>query len=135
MEKIFIYIFIYIMSVDFYKKYLTYKQKYLNLKSQVETKEMIGGADKKKNKLYLFKAEWCGHCKNFKSVWNQLQKDNNINDKIEFITYDADKHQNEINKFNIQGFPTLIFQDSEKMVEYNGSRDIMSVKEFINNYN
>ena len=123
------------MSIDFYKKYLTYKQKYLNLKTHAETKEMVGGASKEMNKLYLFKAEWCGHCKHFKPVWKQLQKDNNINDKIEFITYDADKHSDEITKFNIQGFPTLILQNGNKMIEYNGERDITSVKEFINNYN
>jgi thiol-disulfide isomerase/thioredoxin len=113
----------------YYKKYLNYKQKYMNLKSH---NVMTGGASTQ-NKLYLFKAEWCGHCQNFKSTWSQLQKE--MKDHVEFVTYDADNHKNEIKKYNIQGFPTLILHTGSKAVEYNGQRDINSLKDFIKEYN
>ena len=31
------------------------------------------GGSKEKDELLLFKAEWCGHCKKFKPVWNELK--------------------------------------------------------------
>jgi thiol-disulfide isomerase/thioredoxin len=94
---------------------------------------MTGGASIKPNKLYLFKAEWCGHCVNFKSTWSQLQKE--MKDHVEFVTFDADNHKDEIKKYNIQGFPTLILHSGDKAVEYNGQRDIDSLKDFIKEYN
>jgi thioredoxin 1 len=90
-----------------------------------------GDADVKKT-LYLFKADWCGHCRGFKPVWQQLQDE--LGDKIEFVTYDADKNKNEINKYNIEGFPTLILKKGNEAIEYVGNRDLNSLKDFINNY-
>ena len=107
--------------MDYTNKYLKYKNKYLKLKSQ---KEMHGGSDKT---LYLFKADWCGHCNNFKPVWNELQK----TEKIKFVTYDADQDSKEIKSFQVQGFPTLILKKGNEAIEYSGSRDINSLKEFI----
>lgn len=115
-------------------KYLKYKEKYLTLKSQLKAKQMVqSGGKSNDNKLYLFKAEWCGHCKQFKSTWDKLQKE--MANKIEFVTYDADTHKNEITEFGIQGFPTLVLKTGNKAIEYNGQRDIDSLKDFINIYN
>jgi thiol-disulfide isomerase/thioredoxin len=118
-------------SVDYNKKYIQYKMKYLKLKNQQNI--MKGGSASNNNKLFLFKAEWCGHCKNFKSTWNKLQSD--LKNDVEFVTYDADEHKDIITKYNIQGFPTLILNSGNKMIEYNGQRDIVSLKEFIKSYN
>jgi thioredoxin-like negative regulator of GroEL len=123
--------------MDYTAKYLKYKAKYMELKKQYEvqqnTKYNMMGGSAGKNKLYLFKAEWCGHCKNFKSTWEKLQKE--MNGHVEFVTYDADKHQKEISSFNIQGFPTLILKTNDKTIEFNGQRDMDSLKEFIQIYN
>ena len=117
-------------SIDYNKKYIQYKQKYLKLKNQ---QHIMKGGSSNNNKLFLFKAEWCGHCKNFKSTWNKLQTE--LKNTIEFVTYDADEHKNIIEKYNIQGFPTLILHAGDKAIEYNGQRDIASLKEFIKSYN
>ena len=116
-------------TIDYNKKYLQYKMKYFKLKEQ--QKVMKGGASKN-NQLVLFKAEWCGHCKNFKSTWDKLQSE--LKNEVEFVTYDADQHKEIMTKYNIQGFPTLILNAGNKAIEYNGDRDINSLKEFINVY-
>jgi thiol-disulfide isomerase/thioredoxin len=120
--------------MDYRDKYLKYKAKYLKLKSlekSYQTKQMTGGSDK--GTIYLFKAEWCGHCRGFKPTWEKLQKD--MQNKVNFITYDSEKDANIMKKYNIGGFPTLIMKVGDKAIEYVGSRDYDSLKDFITQYN
>jgi thiol-disulfide isomerase/thioredoxin len=128
--------------MDYYQKYLKYKSKYLNLKkflseqseqseqSGESVKNMLrGGSSIEKTQVYLFKAEWCPHCKSFKSTWEKLQKE--LNEKYEFITVDSDKDKKIIEKWGIKGFPTIIKKVGENAKEYVGPRDEESVKKFI----
>ena len=122
--------------MDYNNKYLKYKAKYLKLKSleQKQVKIMNGGGNSPTiNVIYLFKADWCGHCKAFKSVWESLQE--NLKDKINFVTYDNEKNSDEIKKFGVEGFPTIILKNNNKAIEYVGPRDEQSLIEFINMYN
>lgn len=126
-------------SKDYTKKYLKYKEKYLELKKMEEqlkkkTMVMSGGANNNDDKktLALFKAEWCGHCKAFKSTWNKLKEE--MKSKVSFVSYDSENNKSEISKFQIQGFPTLILLVGDKAIEYVGPRDEASIKEFINQY-
>ena len=113
-------------------KYLKYKTKYLNLKkiaSQNSNKYVLSGGASNKTEIYLFKAEWCGHCKAFKSTWEKIQQD--LKSKYTFITVDSDENKDQIQQWNIKGFPTIIKKTNDKAQEYIGSRDEQSVKEFI----
>jgi thiol-disulfide isomerase/thioredoxin len=113
--------------MDYKDKYLKYKSKYVNLKNRLT---QSGGSDNKST-IYLFKAEWCGHCKNFKSTWDALK--NKYANQYNFITYDADKNSKEIKQWNIEGFPTIFKQTGNKAVEYVGSRDVDSMVNFLEN--
>lgn len=127
------------MSEKYYeKKYLMYKQKYLNLK-QYE-KEMLGGTSNKmiggsngKPSLILYKAEWCGYCKNFKPAWKELkQKYSNIS----FKEYDANVHSDKMTQENIKGYPTIhLINKSGEKVEYSGQRDVQNITNFLSKYN
>ena len=121
------------MTEDIYKyKYLIYKQKYLNLQ-KLENKLMNGGAkvDEHTPELSLFKADWCGHCKNFKPTWANLKSKYN---NIKYNEYDADKDTDIIKNFNIKGFPTIMLKHNNKMIEYEGDRDINSILSFVQAY-
>jgi thioredoxin 1 len=115
-----------------YLKYLKYKTKYFNLKKQSKLMVQNGGDANKvndKTQIYLFKAEWCGHCRGFKPTWEKIKED--LKNKYEFITVDADKDKNLIEKWKIQGFPTIIKKVGDNAQEYIGDRDEQSVKTFI----
>ena len=132
------------MSENYEIKYLKYKKKYIILKNNLTksfkiSKDQLGGKKKLnkelnnkelENKLYFFKAEWCGHCKNFKPVWNQLKK--KYKKDIEFIEMDSDINKKEFLDWGIQGFPTIIFRKNTNAIEYNGNRDIKSISKFCN---
>jgi len=92
-----------------------------------KNRKQSGGAEKAQ--VYLFKAEWCGHCKGFKSTWEKIQKD--LKGKYEFITFDSDNDKKEISQWGIKGFPTIIKKLNNNAEEYVGPRDEISVKEFI----
>jgi len=113
----------------YYQKYLKYKAKYFNLKSFSKTQS--GGGNT--TEIYLFKADWCGHCRGFKPTWEKISKE--LSSKYKFITVDADKDSDKIKKWNIQGFPTIIKKVGDNAQEYVGPRDEQSVREFITGNN
>jgi len=116
---------------DYTKKYLKYKAKYLSLKKLEKNFNMKGGGQDKKT-LALFKAEWCGHCIGFKKTWNELKNENKNN--INFVTYDSELNKNEISKYKIEGFPTLVLLTNDKAIEYVGPRNKEAIEEFIKQY-
>lgn len=115
------------MEDSYYQKYLKYKTKYQNLKLQFTGMRQNGGGEK--TTIYLFKADWCGHCQGFKPTWEEISKE--LKGKYEFVTYDADKDKEILEKWNIQGFPTIIKKTGDKAEEYIGERDKQGVIEFI----
>jgi thiol-disulfide isomerase/thioredoxin len=117
--------------VDYKEKYLKYKLKYQELKAlkqQLQQKQQLGGTSKKN--IILFKANWCGHCQNFMPKWEQLK--NKYNSKYNFITYDSEAHKNIVNKYNVQGYPTIYVEHNNKQSEYKGSRTEQDILNFAN---
>jgi thiol-disulfide isomerase/thioredoxin len=117
------------MDIDYKKKYLKYKEKYLALKKLEKKLTMIGGGEEKLD-VFLFKAEWCGHCKAFKPTWELLE--NQFKKKYNFHTYDYESNKKEIEEWQIQGFPTIIAKKGKTASEYRGPRNIDSLVEFFN---
>jgi thiol-disulfide isomerase/thioredoxin len=113
------------------EKYLKYKAKYLALKSELENNNMTGGGNETKVDVILFKADWCGHCKKFKPVWEQLSKQ--FESKFNFITYDADKDIDMLEKYKVDGFPTILFKDGKHIKPYEGSREYEELENLLTN--
>jgi len=85
--------------------------------------------DKKMDKhIYLFYANWCGYCINFKPVWNAFKK---VLSKlpIEIKDFENDYNKDEIAKqeqkygFSINSFPTIYMINNGKVIKYGGNRD------------
>ena len=117
------------MSINYAEKYLKYKTKYLNLKSSSTIKQTGGGQSLPE--IYLFKATWCGHCKQFTPIWDALQNDADLKSKYTFKTIDADKDKQVIKDWKIEGFPTIIKKDGTNAIEYVGERTADAVKNFL----
>lgn len=112
---------------NYHAKYLKYKQKYLQLKN-----EQKGGAFP--NELMLFKADWCGHCTDFKNTWDELKKENK--DKLGFIKYDIDQtlEKKYFTKYKVESFPTLILKKNNETIEYKNKMNKESILQFINEH-
>ncbi len=111
---------------DYKLKYLQYKAKYLSLKNKMEKKLMTGGSNK--IQIILFKADWCGHCKTFKPLWEALSK--KYESKYEFITYDADNNTKMFEEYNVDAFPTIKIKNGSDIIDYNGDRSIEDLTNF-----
>jgi thiol-disulfide isomerase/thioredoxin len=97
--------------------------------------------DKKSVNVYLFFAEWCGHCERylksgmFMKTYDDLKKDDKYKNVI-FKQIDFDKNKEMANKYNIGGFPTIISttEDGTLIKEFSGDRNSSSdLKEFVDN--
>ena len=76
-------------------------------------------------KAVLFYADWCGHCKTLKPVWDEVAKDVNKKDKkmIKVNCGEGTKHDKEImEKYSIDGYPTIIIFEDGKPTPYEGKR-------------
>ncbi len=74
----------------------------------------------------LFFANWCGACKQFKPIWEQL-KQNVICTEIDC----TDGNKDMISKYNVTKLPTiLIFKDGKNLGEYQGEMTREALIEF-----
>ena len=83
-------------------------------------------------KLVLFYADWCGHCKKIKPVWDETAKEIN-SDEVKMIKVncgEGSKEDQEImKKYSIDGYPTIIKFVNGKATLYQGDRDADSFKD------
>ena len=83
-------------------------------------------------KLVLFYADWCGHCKNIKPVWDETATKVNA-DEVKMIKVNCgegtEKDQEVMKKYSIDGYPTIIKFVNGTPSLYRGDRDSDSFKE------
>ena len=116
--------------MNYEEKYLKYKKKYLALK---QNKQSMSGGGNDKMTVFLFKADWCGHCKHFKPTWEAISKQ--YNNKYEFIVYDADKQRDKFEEYKVDAFPTIIVKNGNKLMNYEGERSVDEFSSFLDNLN
>lgn len=83
--------------------------------------------------LILFHSPQCPHCKSFMPIWNEIK--NSIG--IRTVKYDCTDNVNagKCSTYNIRSYPTLILETNGNKYEYNGNRDVMSITNFVKQYN
>ncbi len=85
----------------------------------------------KKPLLMLFHAGWCGHCVEFMPTFEKLKREYVDNDKMNIVKI-SDKNTELIEKYQIGGFPTIKLFDGKDIHEYQGGRDIVSIRHYVN---
>ena len=80
-----------------------------------------------KNKLVLYYSQQCGHCKNFKPIWDQFCKENNIN--IETVAIDCEKEQC---PDDVKGYPTvMLHKQNGQKITFDGQRTVPALNRFL----
>lgn len=96
----------------------------------------IGTNDDNVAQLYLFKVDWCPHCKTAKPVFDEVEKELNgrmVNDKytVVFKTVDCEAEPDLADKFKIEGFPTIKLVKDGQVIEYDAKPEKEKIKEFL----
>ena len=91
---------------------------------------------KSKKRLVLCHARWCGHCKKLMPEWKKVKQSNLVDSRglpVDVVDYEADDNKEAIKKYNVQGFPTILLEDSATNAEpipYNGQRNADDIIDF-----
>tara|TARA_B110001452_G_scaffold95986_1_gene79359 strand:+ start:192 stop:608 length:417 start_codon:yes stop_codon:yes gene_type:complete len=82
--------------------------------------------------LVYFHMDGCGHCKNFSPIWDQFASGYNGNLKIRKV--ERAEAGNELEKYQIQGFPSILLLDGQGgKKEFSGDRNMQNLEAFARN--
>lgn len=91
-----------------------------------------------KKSMVLFYADWCGHCKKFIPQWDKLSSSwNDTNENVKLMKVDCGKpnenndHKEIMEKYQIDGYPTILVFEEGKAKPYDGKRDVPSIENFL----
>ena len=86
--------------------------------------------------LYMFKVDWCPHCKKAMPIWEELSNEyqgKKINGyKMNFILVDGEADPDTTDKFNIKGYPTIKLIKDNQIIEYDAKPDRDTLLQFLN---
>jgi len=96
----------------------------------------LGEAGEKTAQLYLFKVDWCPHCKKAKPILDEVEaelKGNPVNGySVTFKTVDCEAEPDMADKFKIEGYPTIKLVKDGQVIEYDAKPDKEKILEFLN---
>lgn len=87
----------------------------------------------------LFYADWCPHCTTFKPIFEKAkemmeQKTCNANKlkgkNLRFVKVNADNYPALTKQYNVNGYPTVKLITKEKVMDYEGGRDLNSMNQY-----
>jgi thiol-disulfide isomerase/thioredoxin len=124
-----------IVSYFVWKNYLSSKINYDANRENNEEKE----TSNKVAHLMLFYVDWCPHCKTAKPEWNSLKEEydgKTINGYIVvFEEYNCTDESSEIeeliNKYKIEGYPTIKLIKDNQVVEYDAKPTKATMEQFL----
>ena len=111
-----------------------------NSHSQVQGFAPGQGQGSKDAELMLFYVDWCPHCKTAKPVWDELKSEYE-NKKINGYTIlfteinctnETPEIESLINKFKIEGYPTIKLLKDGNIIEYDAKPNKSTLIEFLN---
>ncbi|CAF1227618.1 unnamed protein product [Rotaria sordida] len=92
--------------------------------------------------LIKFHAPWCGHCRKFEPIYEEIAKE--VNDlsttvdelkNIRIVRLDATVYPDVANHYDIRGYPTVKFIRGSQIISYENERSKLTVLNFLKRVN
>ncbi|AYV79175.1 MAG: hypothetical protein Faunusvirus4_16 [Faunusvirus sp.] len=97
-------------------------------------KQVDDAYDASRSTVALFYAPWCGHSQQFLPIWSKFETQNKSNVKVNIFKVDCDKFPGLGTKYEVTGFPTVLFIDKDRVVEFAAERTQDNLNAFLTNY-
>jgi thiol-disulfide isomerase/thioredoxin len=102
--------------------------------------EHTPSTNSKEAEMLLFYVDWCPHCKTAKPAWEEIKaqyENKTINGyKVIFTEINCTEETAEVeqmmNKYNIEGFPTIKLLKDGQVVEYDAKPSKETLNQFLN---
>jgi thioredoxin-like negative regulator of GroEL len=78
--------------------------------------------------LVLFFAPWCAHCMQFKPTYEKAAKQ--LEGSLTVSMVNGMKNNILLSRFNIQGYPTVLFLQNNEVFTYTGPQDVGAIVAF-----
>merc|ERR1719453_27613 len=95
----------------------------------MNTKAFDDALKQQKHMLVEFYAPWCGHCKKLTPEYEKAATE--LKGKVSLAKVDATEEKELASKYNVKGFPTLVWFEDAKEVEYDGGRTSDTIVEWV----
>jgi len=132
------------LAVSYYV-YVTYAVPILNKQKQANLEHTMSDGIIGSNtaEVMFFFADWCPHCKKAKPEWNKLKQSSLVGSgkvvngyTIVYTEVDCtdDKNsavQEKLNKFRVEGFPTIKLIKGTEVIEYDAKPDEDTLTQFL----
>lgn len=82
-----------------------------------------------KHVLVEFYAPWCGHCKKLLPEYEKAASE--LKGKVSLAKVDATEEKDLASKYNVKGFPTMVWFEDAKETEYDGGRTSETIVEWV----
>ena len=87
----------------------------------------------KDKQLVLFYANWCGHCKKMKPLWDSASQEVGNEKMIKVDVGEGTSEQKKMmEKYDVQGFPTILVFENGEYVSKHEERSKESFLDFFN---
>jgi thiol-disulfide isomerase/thioredoxin len=125
-------IFAYYQKPALEKKKVQFKEDFNQYHSAPRMVEHM--ENQQNSKFKLFYVDWCGHCRNFKPIFegelSDAVKSESIPCSLELVN--CEENPDQAKKYNIRGYPTMIFEnENNDIIEYQGERTSNSIINFL----
>merc|ERR1719428_1917685 len=95
----------------------------------MNTKAFDDALKQHKHMLVEFYAPWCGHCKKLAPEYEKAATE--LKGQIPLGKVDATEEKELATRYNVKGFPTMVWFEEAKQTEYDGGRTAETIVEWV----